>query len=188
MSRENQIEQQIASTVDRSIALEIIMDEYGTTLKRLIYSYVKDWGIASDLTQEVFITVYEKLDTFQRRSSFKTWIFTIAVNRSKDYLKSWHHRNMVMNEKVFFFKKDTEKSPEAKMVEDAENSELLSIIWSLPVKYREVFLLHYYQDLSLQEIAETLKIPVSTVKTRLYRGQEKVKKLYSNVDRGEQHG
>lgn len=181
------IEEKISSTVDRALALEIIMDEYGTTLKRLIYSYVKNWEVASDLTQEVFITVYEKLDTFQQRSSFKTWIFTIAVNKSKDYLKSWHHRNLVMNEKIFFLKKDSAKGPEEYVLQANENSDLTALIWDLPLKYREILLLHYYQDLSIKEISEMLRLSIGTVKTRLYRGQDKLKKNF-DFDRGEQHG
>jgi RNA polymerase sigma-70 factor (ECF subfamily) len=188
LSPEERLERSIASKVDRALVIEMIMDEYGTVLKRLIYTYVKDWNIASDLTQETFITVYEKLESFQYRSSFKTWIFTIAINKSKDYLKSWHYRNMVMNEKVFFLKKNKEKDPETKFLERDQQDELLKVIESLSVKYREVFLLHYYQDLSLAEVSETLDVPISTVKTRLYRGQEKVKKLYSSIERGEQHG
>nr|WP_254119435.1 sigma-70 family RNA polymerase sigma factor [Bacillus sp. FJAT-29790] len=174
--------------MDRALALEMIMDEYGTMIKRLIYSYVKDWEIASDLTQEVFLTVYEKLETFHQRSSFKTWIFSIAINKSKDYLKSWHHRNLIINEKVFFFKKDTAKNPEAQLLQLDKQNELLKGVWSLPVKYREVLLLHYYQDFSFHEISTTLNIPLSTVKTRLYRAQEKMRKLLSMENRGELYG
>jgi RNA polymerase sigma-70 factor, ECF subfamily len=188
VSIDEYVKRSIADQVDRALVLEMIMEEYGTVLKRLIYSYVKDWNAASDLTQDTFITVYEKLENFQQRSSFKTWIFTIAINKSKDYLKSWHYRNLIMNEKIFLLKKDRGKDPEAAFLERDSHHELLKTIESLTVKYREVFLLHYYQDLSLAEISEALNIPISTVKTRLYRGQEKVRKILSASERGEQHG
>ena len=188
VSIEEYVKRSLPDQVDRALVLEMIMDEYGTVLKRLIYSYVKDWNTASDLTQDTFIAVYEKLENFQQRSSFKTWIFTIAINKSKDYLKSWHYRNMIMNEKIFFLKKDKEKDPETAFLDRDEHHELLNTIESLSVKYREVFLLHYYQDLSLAEISEALNIPISTVKTRLYRGQEKVRKILTFSERGEQHG
>lgn len=187
MSRAQEIEKAIAKKADTSFILEMIMDEYGTSLKRLIFTYVKDWGIASDLTQEVFITVYEKLASFEQRSSLKTWLFSIAINKSKDYLKSWHFRNLFLNDKVFLLKKETEKSPEAKYLIRAEQNYLVKQILSLPLKYREILQLHYYQDLSIQEISSTLKIPIGTVKTRLYRGQEKLKNIISN-DRGDRNG
>lgn len=187
MSRAQEIEKAIEKKADTSFILEMIMDEYGTSLKRLIFTYVKDWGIASDLTQEVFITVYEKLASFEQRSSLKTWLFSIAINKSKDYLKSWHFRNLFLNDKVFLLKKETEKSPEAKYLIRAEQNYLVKQILSLPLKYREILQLHYYQDLSIQEISSTLKIPIGTVKTRLYRGQEKLKNIISN-DRGDRNG
>ena len=188
VSREDKIIHLIASRANPEFILEMIMDEYGTKIKKLVYSYVNNWDIATDLTQEVFITVYQKLDGFQFRSSFKTWIFTVAINKCKDYLKSWHYRNMVLNEKLFFFMKDTKKSPEVQVILQDVSNELYRNIWTLPTKSREVFILHYYEDLSIQEISDALNLSVSTVKTRLYRGKEKVKKLYSNEGRGEQLG
>jgi RNA polymerase sigma-70 factor, ECF subfamily len=185
---DGEIEKIISSTIDREVVLEIIMDTYADRIKRLIYSYVKDWGTSSDLTQEVFVTAYTKLDSFKGRSSFKTWIFTIAVNKCKDYLKSWHYRNMVVNEKVLFFMKDRGKTPEEHAIDEDVNSEILAAILTMPLKYREVFLLHYYQDLSLQEISLTLGIPIATVKTRLFRGKEKIKTIYKPLMRGEHHG
>lgn len=185
---DGEIEKFLAASIDRETVLEIIMDAYGDRIKRLAYSYVKDWGIASDLTQEVFVTVYIKLETFEKRSTFKTWLFTIAVNKCKDYLRSWHYRNIVMNEKVLFFIKDRAKTPEEQTLDQDENSKLLKAIWALPLKYREVFLLHYYQDLSLQEISHAIALPLATVKTRLFRGKEKIKRMYPTMSRGENHG
>ena len=187
MSRSQEIEKAIEKKADISYILEMIMDEYGTNLKRLIFTYVKDWGIASDLTQEVFITVYEKLHSFEQRSSVKTWLFTIAINKSKDYLKSWHFRNLFLNDKVFFLNKETDKSPETQYFIHDEQNQLLQQILSLPVKYREVLQLHYYQDLSIQEISNALGIPPGTVKTRVYRGHDKLKKILSK-DRGDWNG
>ncbi|MDZ5471619.1 sigma-70 family RNA polymerase sigma factor [Bacillus sp. 31A1R] len=188
MNSRSNLETIIATTDDRSIVIECIMDEYGTVIKRLIFSYVKDWDIASDLTQEVFITCYEKLETFQQKSSFKTWIYRIAINKSKDYLKSWSYRNMVLNEKILFFKKDNNKGPDASIIDKEFSTELSKIIWDLPVKYREVILLYFYQEHTLHEISEMLTLPLSTVKSRLYRGQDRIKKMYLFSDRGEQHG
>lgn len=188
MSREDKIMQLIASNVDPEFILEMIMDEYGTKIKKLVYSYVNNWDISTDLTQEVFITVYQKLEGFQYRSSLKTWIFRIAINKCKDHLKSWHYRNMVLNEKLFFFIKDSKKIPEEQVILLDDSNELYRKIWTLPTKYREVFILHYYEDLTPHEISDALNLSISTVKTRLYRGKEKVMKMYSNEGRGEQLG
>jgi RNA polymerase sigma-70 factor, ECF subfamily len=187
LSLEKEIEQALVGIYEREKIIEMVMNAYGTKLKRMIYSYVKDWEVASDLTQEVFITVYEKLLSFKQRSSFKTWIYTIAINKSKDYLKSWHYRNLVINEKLFFFKQSGEKSPEDLLLQQDVRSELAKAIMAMPVKYREVFLLHYYQDFTYSEISDALHIPLATVKTRLFRGKERCKQFLTN-ERGEQHG
>jgi RNA polymerase sigma-70 factor, ECF subfamily len=187
LNLEKEIEQALVGLYEREKIIEMVMDEYGTKLKRMIYSYVKDWEVASDITQEVFITVYEKLLSFNQRSSFKTWLYTIAINKSKDYLKSWHYRNLVINEKLFFFKQSNEKSPESIMIEEDERGELAKAIMALPVKYREVFLLHYYQGFTYTEISEALQLPIATVRTRLFRGKERCKQ-YLLKERGEQHG
>ncbi|WP_442598326.1 sigma-70 family RNA polymerase sigma factor [Neobacillus sp. D3-1R] len=181
-------EQAIFSGKNQEEVLENIMNSYGSAIKSLIYSYMKDWEITSDLTQEVLVTIYLKLDTFHHKSSLKTWIYSIAINKCKDYMKSWHYRNTVINEKLFFFMRDSKKTPEEQIIEKSNNKELEKAIWSLPLKYREVFLLYYYQDFSLEEVSEALGIPIATVKTRLYRGKEKVKKSFIPNDRGELHG
>lgn len=172
---------------ESSLSIEMIMEEFGTPIKRLIYSYVKDWEVASDLTQEVFITVYKKMDTFKGDSTLKTWIYRIAINKSKDFLKSWEYRNLAFYGKLFNLKKEKDRSPEAIFLQADESREIQKVIWSLPVKYREIVLLYYYQNLSFQEISETLNIPLSTVKTRLYRGQDKLKKILSTI-RGDDNG
>ena len=155
---------------------ESIMLEYGTDVKRFIYTYVKNWDTASDLTQEVFIKVYKNLTLFEHRSSIKTWIFTIAANQAKDYLKSWHYRNLTLNE--LFSKKTTtiDKNPETEAIINNDNQSLLTYVQSLPVKYKEVIYLYYYEELTTVEISSLLNTSVSTIKTRLLRGKQLLRK------------
>ncbi|ALC89522.1 RNA polymerase factor sigma C [Bacillus sp. FJAT-18017] len=177
-------ERRINHAHDNEAKLEALMDAYGDSVKGLIYSYVRDWGIASDLVQDVFVAVYLKLDSFSGRSSYKTWLYAIAINRSRDYVKSWHHRHISTAEKIFSFLKDKGLTPEEEALANDSNQQLLKAVWSLPFKYREVLLLHYYQDLSIVEISETLDLSPSTVKTRLYRAQDKLRKTYTPTERG----
>ncbi|MFD2445047.1 sigma-70 family RNA polymerase sigma factor [Bacillus sp. CGMCC 1.16607] len=177
-------ERRIALAASNEAKLEGLMDAYGDQVKYLIYSYVKDWGITSDLVQEVFVSVYMKLDGFEGRSTYKTWIYSIAINRAKDYLKSWHFRHMAVAEKVASFIKDSSRTPEDLAIENDTHRELLKTVWALPIKYREVILLHYYQELSVSEISEALGFPLKTIKTRLFRAKEKIRKTYIPVERG----
>ncbi len=143
--------------MDSTEALEKIMDEYGDDVKRFVYTYVKNQADTDDITQETFITVYKKLHTFQHKSSLRTWIFSIAVNKSKDYLRSFHTRH--------------------------DNfSELMDYIMKLSIKYREVLILYYFNDFSIKEIAHSLNQKESSIKTRLNRSRSKLAQVIEDAD------
>jgi RNA polymerase sigma factor (sigma-70 family) len=157
-----------------------IMNVYGDEIKRLVYSYVKNEADAEDVTQEVFVTVYQKLHTYQGDSSLKSWIYSIAINKSKDNLRSWHSRNQKLLYKIqnsgnlFTASKDT---PEKETVKRDESDILFEKIMELPVKYREVIILFYYKELTLKEISNILGQRQPTIHTRLFRARKKLKDL-----------
>jgi RNA polymerase sigma-70 factor, ECF subfamily len=173
--------------MDREEAIEVIMIEYGDSIKRLVYTYIKDYSLTEDFTQEIFLTVYLKLDTFAGRSSLKTWVYTIAINKCKDYLRSWHFRKMNVSNSILDFI-GTSKGPENEVIAQADRSELISELLKLPVKYREVMILFYYKEFSLQEISTVLNISEGSVKVRLHRGREGLKKRFDIVGRGDVNG
>jgi RNA polymerase sigma-70 factor, ECF subfamily len=84
-----------------------LMNEYGTMVKRLAFSYVKDTSLAEDIAQEVFISTYKNLDSFKGESSYKTWIYRIAINRSKDMVKSKAFRMVSLSTIINPFKKSS---------------------------------------------------------------------------------
>ena len=67
-----------------------IMTTYGQELLHLVFSYVKNEAIAEELTQDIFVKVYYSIHKYKGKSSFRTWIWRIAINHCKDYLKSWY--------------------------------------------------------------------------------------------------
>jgi RNA polymerase sigma factor (sigma-70 family) len=71
-----------------------LMEEYGDMVIRLAFTYVKQKQLAEDISQEVFISCYKNLTTFQNKSSYKTWIYRITVNKCKDLLRSWSFKNL----------------------------------------------------------------------------------------------
>ena len=90
--------------------LEWLMEQYGDLVMRLAYTYVKEKQIAEDISQEVFISCYKHLQHFERRSTYKTWIYRITVNKCKDYLKSWSYRNIYYRDKLQSFFKGSSHS------------------------------------------------------------------------------
>lgn len=166
----------ISSELSKEERLEWLMNEYGKNVARLAFTYTKQKQLSEDIAQEVFIKCYEHLSNFRNESSYKTWIYRITVNLCKDKLRSWAYRNIVLTD--FFMKtKSTNKSPETELI-GLENKQLLSgKILSLPVKYREVIILYYYEEMSYSQISELLNISLQTIKSRLHRARLLLKKL-----------
>ncbi|KAF0822992.1 sigma-70 family RNA polymerase sigma factor [Cytobacillus firmus] len=165
------------SIEDRDTWLEMIMDEYGERLTKLAYNYVKDWKLAEDIVQDIFITSYQNFDKIDELTSFKSWIYRLAINRSKDVLKSHGFRKVVLNSSLFSLFSSKELPPEKELLKRSEEEFLAFCVLSLPVKYREVVTLYYYEECSIEEIQGLIRVNQNTIKTRLSRGRMKLKKM-----------
>ncbi|MFC4617936.1 sigma-70 family RNA polymerase sigma factor [Camelliibacillus cellulosilyticus] len=168
----------------RNQSFEEIMNTYGEEIKRFILMYVRDAAAADDLVQEVFLKVYLNLDTFEDRSGLRTWIYRIAVNQCKDYFRSWHYQRVKLTETFDFLNRKTDLTPEIKLLKKSEDHALAQNILSLSPKYREIILLYYYRDFSMEEIASLLNLKASTVRTRMQRAREQLKKKIEGEDFG----
>jgi RNA polymerase sigma-70 factor, ECF subfamily len=157
-----------------------LMNSHGEKLIRLAYTYVKDWGKAEDIVQDVFITCFTKLETYRGDASLQTWLYRITVNRCKDYLKSWSFKNIKFSDVILGFTKSKSELPEFHLVTKDEHHELSEKVLSLSLKYREVIILHYYEELSIKQISELLNVKISTVKVRLSRGRLLLKSMYTD--------
>lgn len=160
-------------------AIEDIMDTYGNDVKKFIYTYLKNEADTDDVTQDVFVTVYLKIGTFKGDSSLKTWIYSIAANMCKDYIR--RHRLRPQNLFQRLTQQEFKKNQTSDIAEDYIRSTvkegLFEKIMELPVKYREVIILYYYKDLSIKEISYILKEKESTLQSRLLRARKKLREL-----------
>ncbi len=145
-----------------------IVNEYGNSVMRMCYLYLKDYQLAEDVTQETFIKVYEKISTLQNRAALKTWIISIAINLCKNQLRTHWFKMITLEHFPEVPCKDEYSSLLEKSVISAE-------IMKLQPKYREVILLYYYQELSVKEIAHILNAKETTILQRLKRAREKLK-------------
>jgi RNA polymerase sigma factor (sigma-70 family) len=153
--------------------IEQLIHTYGDYLFRGAFIYTKDERAAEEVVQDVFMKFYQTSHRFDKRSSLKTYLTKMTVNRSYDYLRSWKHRTFSLLEQLT----GTSRGADYRALQKEERGEITKAVLKLPVKYREVLLLYYYEDLQVSEVAEFLQVPVSTVKTRLQRGREKLKQL-----------
>ena len=164
----------------RNELLRELIDDYAEQIKRLAYTYVKNWAVADDITQEVFISCFKNMDQFRGDSSYKTWLFKITVNRCKDYLKSkWFRAIMPLRSDD---KLKTVGSLDDGLIQKSEGEEISQKVLSLSIKYREVIILFYYEDLSIQEIEQLTGIKTETIKTRLRRAKLQLRELYKEVE------
>jgi RNA polymerase sigma-70 factor, ECF subfamily len=155
---------------------EVLLDEYGEKLTRLVYTYVKDWGKAEDIVQETFLTFYAKQDQFRGECSLKNWLYKIAVNRCKDYLKSSAYKRLFLGPIIDKWMPTTNATPELKLIVKTEYEALATQVMKLPLKYRECIILYYQEELSIAEISQLLFEKEATVKTRLHRARQMLKK------------
>lgn len=156
--------------------IEWLMNEYGQEVARLAFTYTKQKQLSEDISQEVFIKCYEKLDQFRHESSYKTWIYRITINLCKDRLRSWTFRNVVFTE--FFSKWSKPVESTESLVMDGESRRIISEkVMNLPIKYREVIMLYYYEELTYNQIAEMLDMNIQTIKSRLHRARLLLKKM-----------
>ena len=145
-----------------------LMEEYGVSLLRMCFLYLKDTHLAEDAVQDTFIKVHKSYPKFKGESKEKTWIMRIAINVCKNYLRSsWWKR---IDEAVIL-----DNIPSINSDDTSQDESLLLEIMKLPLKYKEVILLFYYQDMKIREIAEVLNIPEATISVRLMRAREILK-------------
>ncbi|MFJ7666821.1 sigma-70 family RNA polymerase sigma factor [Lysinibacillus sp. NPDC097195] len=152
--------------------LEKIIDDYAEHLLRLAYFYVKNQHVAEDIVQEVFIKFSEQAQAYEERGQLRAYLSTLTINKSKDYLKSWHYKKCILQEKLFLTQAKKQRDA---LIEAEERSQIGAAILKLPLTYREPILLYYYEELKIADIAQVLELPENTVKTRLKRAREALK-------------
>ncbi|RHW39041.1 sigma-70 family RNA polymerase sigma factor [Neobacillus notoginsengisoli] len=157
--------------------LNDLMDRYGTAILHLAYSFARNRQTAEDLSQEIFIKCYENLDRFRRDSGVQTWLYRIAVNHCKDYVKSWHYRKVHASEFIASLLKGQQDCAETQYFLKEEQDELIEAVFQLPVKYKEVIILAYFHDLTMKEISEVCGVNINTVKSRAAKSKVLLKQI-----------
>ncbi|AZU60684.1 sigma-70 family RNA polymerase sigma factor [Neobacillus mesonae] len=163
------------AAVDKEELIDEIMNRYGQEILQLTFSYVNNKAIAEDLTQDIFVKCYKNLHTYNGKSKLRTWLWRIAINHCKDFLKSWYNKNVVITEEAPAMNVTKKEMVEEKVIQKEVDDQLITAVMSLPIKYREVIYLHYYEDMPIKEIALLTEVSNNTIKTRLRRAKELLK-------------
>jgi RNA polymerase sigma-70 factor, ECF subfamily len=179
-----------------SMKFEKIYQEYGDRVLNLAYRYTANTEVARDLTQDVFIKVYQNLEGFQNRSQIYTWIYKITTNHCLNYLKRERKRRWLslLDQKVSeVFTTGTSEdvsqlvqnplTPEQILEKSQREIIIQKMIHSLPLKYRFPLILQRYEGLHIDEIADILSLTVPATETRIHRAKKiLVKKLQPYID------
>ncbi|WP_035119598.1 RNA polymerase sigma factor SigW [Cohnella panacarvi] len=160
-----------------------IVDLYKDKLYHLAYRMTSNRQEAEDVVQETFLRVYKNLDRYDENQKFSTWIYRIATNLCIDRLRKRRAVYSLDAESTdhdgldgYSMMPSDERTPETELILTETQKLIRDAIETLPVKYKSIMILRYLQDLSLQEISDVLDIPVTTVKTRVHRGREFLRK------------
>lgn len=171
----------------REDGFEELVRRYQRPIAAYVYRMVGDYEAALDVTQEVFIKVYNSLRRYRSEFKFSTWIYRIAHNSAIDHLRRHSTREQsLMNEfdgEQYDLPLESRRlSPEQESERAERRVEIEQVVRQLPTAYRELILLRHSHDLSYDEIAEVTGLPLGTVKNRLFRAREVMRRQF--VERG----
>jgi RNA polymerase sigma-70 factor (ECF subfamily) len=179
----------LAKTGDRGAFADLV-ELYKDKIYHLGYRMLGNRQEAEDVTQETFLRVYRSLDRYDESMKFSTWIYRIGTNLSIDRLRK-RKATYSLDADVapdgegtdwYGMLASEEPTPEGRVLLSESQRRIREAIDSLPKKYKSVVVLKYLHDMSLQEIGDVLDMPVTTVKTRVHRGREFLRKKLEHED------
>ena len=159
---------------DRNAYGELVCRHY-EGVSSVVYRLCGDAQIAQDATQEAFIRAWVKLPGYQPRSPFRNWVYRIAVNTALDMLRQKRVERIEDDEEMSMVA-DKSPQPEAAYIEKENVDFLRSAVRALPEAARSVLVLREYGELSYDEIASVLEIPIGTVMSRLNYARSSLRK------------
>lgn len=161
---------------DESVFSELLK-RHKEKVRNIIYLTLSNTDGVDDIAQEVFITVYRHLKNFRFESQFTTWLYRITINKCKDHLRKKNIRS------IFLPLKDEEPVFES-INEDTDIKQIVrNAIATLPDKLRIPLVLKDLEGFSYQEIADTMECEIGTVKSRIFRARESLKKILKPLEK-----
>ncbi len=148
------------------------MSDYGDTIFRMCFLYLRDYQLAEDATQETFIKAMTSYEKFEHRSSEKTWLTRIAINCCKNIMRTnWFQ--IIKNNII-----ESDGNVSDNLINDfIEKNSISNAILKLDLGDRKLIILYYYQELSIKDIAVISATSENTVNQRLFRARKRLKKI-----------
>jgi len=166
-----------------------LMQRYKDSIYFMSLKMVNNREDAMDITVETFAKAFEKLDKYQPDYAFSTWLFRVATNNCIDFLRKKKLNTVSINnmmddedDRPLQIKSDT-LNPEETSIKKQQSNDIKLLIESLPTRYRNLLTLRYFDELSYEEIAQQLDLPLGTVKAQLFRAKYLLGNIINRIDR-----
>jgi len=159
-------------------AYERLMDKYQGPLTRHVGKMVRDQGQVADLVQEAFVKAFGSIASYNPAYAFSTWLYRIATNHTIDYIRKKKLPTFSIDKPIqtrdgelTMELPDSTYRPDRAVVADQRNEILAAAIDALPPKYHRVIVMRHQQEMTYDEIAEELGLPLGTVKAHIFRAR-----------------
>lgn len=153
-----------------------LVTRHQRAIYRLALRFTGDHGVAEDVVQESFIKAYQKINFFEERSSFKSWLFRIAINTCKNRWRGKTHLEVDIADVVIGVEETATRGLELE-----ETQKLLQVeVQKLPERQRTALSLRIFEDMSFQEIAKIMDCPYDTAKANYRHAVLKLKKVFTD--------
>ncbi len=165
-----------------------LMERYRDSIYFMMLKMVKNKDDADDLTIEAFGKAFKRLYQYSSQFAFSTWLFKIASNNCIDYLRKNNNNTFSIDKNI-----DTNDggemqvemrsdslTPEEKIIKKEKIKLMRIVVEKLKPRYRQLIELRYFEELSYEEIAEKLEMPIGTVKAQLFRAREFLQEIMKN--------
>jgi RNA polymerase sigma-70 factor (ECF subfamily) len=173
-------------------AFEELVAHFERPVYALCFRLLGDAEEARDAAQETFLKVYKGLGGFRAESGLKTWIYRIAINQAMNQQRWWRrrHRDETISLDISRGKNETTLgsslpgkgvSPEAQAIASERERRIMKALGEIKQEYRVALILREIEELSYEEIAETLGVSIGTVKSRIARGREELRRRVKNL-------
>jgi RNA polymerase sigma-70 factor, ECF subfamily len=163
-----------------TVAFEAIVRRWQSPLVNLAWRFCRDRARAEEMAQEAFLRAWRNLAQFRGDSAFSTWLFALAANLYRTELRRIPATMQSLDE---IAEPEDPIVAGAALDQSSRDESLRRAVLSLPVKYRDAILLFYFHEQDVPAAARTLRIPDGTVKARLFRGRELLRKKFSRARR-----
>lgn len=169
-------------------AYEAILKRYKIGIHNMIYQMIKNREETEDLVQETFVKAFNSLNSYNDQYAFSTWLYKIAFNHCIDAIRKKKLKTLPLDKPIQLREgevrhqiSDNSHSPEGDFLFAEKRDLIQKTIDTLPERYRTAIILRHQQERSYEEISQILKIPLGTVKARIFRAREMLKKKLREI-------